>query len=99
MVVTRMNLTRVYTLEVGGEPVLTFEAHKHSEAVEITREGWMHDDLRGLKSRGLPLWDGLARLSVRVAMENEIAVFRESKAAADPTEDSSIVLAFLKELD
>ena len=92
-------IPRVFTLEVGGEPTLSFEALRQSEARQMTQERWLLADLRKLRSRGVALWDGKAKLTVRAGTEVEAAVFRKSQAATELADDEDLVLAFLKELD
>lgn len=72
---------RVYTLEVGGRPVLCFPAARLQDAQSRVKEDWLHADLRELKSAGKPLWDGREKLAVRQANSFEAARFeRESKS-------------------
>lgn len=64
MQTTREN---VYALEIAGKPVLAFAARNSQEAQSLTREVWLRDGLQQLRSQGAALWDGKARLSVRLA--------------------------------
>ena len=57
--------SRVFTLEVDGRPILTFEAGGLRDARQICKEGWLHDDLAELKSGGVPLYTAQSKLSVR----------------------------------
>ena len=83
---------KVYTLEIEGKPVLTFEAQNLQEAQSLTREAWLRDDLQELKSQGAALWDGKARLSVRLADSAEAGRYeRESKTLPQDPDEMAIV--------
>lgn len=88
----------VFTLEVAGQPVLTFQAMTPKEAQRLPREQWIRSDLRDAHSRGAPVWDGKEKLSVRRASLDEAARFSEAITGA---EDGSgdLVLVYLVELD
>ncbi len=51
---------RIFTIEIGDTPTLTFEAQNQREAQELCHEQWLKDDLIEAKSGGVPLWDGKA---------------------------------------
>jgi hypothetical protein len=51
-------LFRLFTIEIGGTPTLTFEAQNLREAQELCHEQWLKDELAEAKSDGAPLWDG-----------------------------------------
>jgi hypothetical protein len=53
-------LSRIFTIEIGDAPTLTFEAQNLREAQELCHEQWLKDDLTEAKSDGAPLWDGTA---------------------------------------
>jgi hypothetical protein len=75
---------RVYTLEIGGRPVLCFPADRLQEAQSLLKQDWLRTDLRELKSGGKPLWDGREKLEVRNATSFEAARFeKESKSLPD----------------
>jgi hypothetical protein len=88
--------TKIFTIEVGGTPTLTFEAQDVREAHELCREQWLKDDLAEAKSNGVPLWDGRASLRARIATPNESAVFAEAKNNGQPSDG---MLVYLIELD
>jgi hypothetical protein len=73
-----------------------FRAGNLRESLELCHEEWLRDDLAGLKSRGVALWDGKAPLRSRYATQAEKAIFLE--AAGEPTPDE-MVLAYLIKLD
>jgi hypothetical protein len=81
---------RIYTLEVGGRPVLCFPAARLQDAQSLPREDWLRTDLRELKSGGKPLWDGRGKLEVRNANSFEAARF-EKESRSLPDQDLPIV--------
>jgi len=89
---------KIFTLDVDGKPIVSFEAISAREANELIREHWFRDDLRLLKSNGEPLWDGVAPLRSRPAGPEEAERYQGLAAeAADSAGD--ILLAFLVTLD
>jgi len=91
-------LPGIFTLDIDGRPILSFEARNLREAHEICHEAWLRDDVARLTSNDVPLWDGKARLRARYAAEPEAAVYREAARDAGQFSDD-ILLAFLIELD
>ena len=67
MEMTANVLSRIFTIEIGDTPTLTFEAQNLREAHELCREQWLKTDLADAKSAGDPGWDGKARLRARIA--------------------------------
>jgi hypothetical protein len=90
-------LPGVFTLDIGGKPILTFEAKNLREAWEVCHEAWLKDDVGRLRSNALPIWDGKAHIRARYASQSETALHREA-ADAEPNSDE-LVLTFLVELD
>ena len=88
----------VFVLQMGGRPIVAFEATKTSEAQEIAREQGMRVDLAALRSNGVPLWDGREALTVRGAEESEVAAYRRAVEVADSSTDD-MILAYLVEID
>jgi hypothetical protein len=72
-------LSRIFTIEIGDTPILTFEAQNLREAQELCHEQWLKDELAEAKSDGAPLWDGNANLRARMARLDESALFAEAK--------------------
>ena len=64
---------RVFTLEADGAPILCFPAGTHREAQSLLKEAWLLSDLRTVKARDKPVWDGQAKLSVRHATPRKLA--------------------------
>jgi hypothetical protein len=90
-------LPRIFTIEIGGTPTLTFEAQNLREAQQLCREQWLKDDLAEAKSNGVALSDGKARLRARIALPDESAVFAEAKNHGQPSD--GMMLVYLIELD
>jgi hypothetical protein len=90
-------LSRIFTIEIGDTPTLTFEVQNQGEAQELCHEQWLKDDLAEAKSDGAPLWDGKAKLRARIARPNESAVFAEAKNNGQPSD--GLMLVYLVELD
>jgi hypothetical protein len=90
-------MDRVFILEIDGRPVLAFVATTLKEALELGREDWLRNDLRILKSEGVPLWDGAAKISVRIAKPDEVAAYKTDVPELDNAEELGMV--FIVELD
>src|SRR5436309_686106 len=80
-------LPGIFTLDIGGKPILTFEAKNLREAWEVCHEAWLKDDFERLHSNARPLWDGKAHLRARYASQSEIALHRQAVAGARPKSD------------
>jgi len=89
--------SRIFTIEIGDTPTLTFEAQNLREAQELCREQWLKDDLAEAKSDGAPLWDGKAKLRARIALLDESALFTEAKNNGQPSD--GLMLVYLVKLD
>ena len=90
-------LSRIFTIEIGDTPTLMFEAQNMREAQELCHEQWLKDDLAEAKSDGAPLWDGKAKLRVRMARLDESAQFAAAKKNGQPSD--GLMLVYLVELD
>src|ERR1700726_1858261 len=90
-------LPKIFTIEIGDTPTLTFEVQSLREAQELCNERWLRDDLAEAKSDGVPLWDGKAELRARIALPDESALFAEAKNNGQPSD--GLMLAYLVELD
>ena len=90
--------SRVFTLEVDGRPILTFEAGGLRDARQICKEGWLHDDLAELKSGGVPLYTAQSKLSVRPATAEEETVYSaQTGNVREPSDD--MIIGYLIELE
>jgi hypothetical protein len=90
-------LSRIFTIEIGDTPTLTFEAQNMREAQELCHEQWLKDDLTETKSHGAPLWDGKAKLRARMASPDERGLFAEAKNIGQPSD--GLMLVYLVKLD
>ncbi len=90
-------MSRLFTIEIGDIPTLTFEAQTLREAHELCNEQWLKDDLAEAKSDGAPLWDGKAKLRARMARHDESALFAEANKNGQPSD--GLMLVYLVELD
>ena len=90
-------LPSIFTIEIGGTPMLTFGAQNLREAHELCHEEWLKADLAEAESDGVPLWDGKAKLRARIALPDEMALFAEAKNNGQPSD--GLMLVYLIELD
>jgi hypothetical protein len=89
--------SRVFTLEVDGRPILTFESDNSAQAKQLSKETWLIDDLSTLTSGGAPITTPQSTLSVRFANAEEAIVFGHVAQTAKLSDD--LMIAFLVELD
>ena len=54
-----------FVLEIGGRAVLAFRAANIEEARCLCAQDWFTEELASYRSRGIPLWDGMAGFKVR----------------------------------
>jgi hypothetical protein len=85
----------VFTIEVDGKPVLTFEARLYSEAEAIVADERLRTTLCASKSGGVPLCDEHSILRLRLAHSGEAKRYKD--AASSLTDDLKLV--YLLELD
>ena len=78
----------LYTIEIGGEPVLVFPEDDIELAREEAATGNVTEALGEFERDGVPVWDGKAPLVVRDASEEEAAHFEAGFAEA--VEDGDI---------
>ena len=90
-------LFRIFTIEIGDTPTLTFEVQNLRQAHELCHEQWLKDDLAEAKSDGAPLWDGKAKLRARMALPDESALFTEANDNGQPSD--GLMLVYLIDLD
>lgn len=88
---------RPFVLTIGDRAILAFGARSNAEALELTREDWLRDDLRRLTSSDARLWDGATKLAIRAASADEAALL--ASAVTQAADDCDLVLAYLVELD
>jgi hypothetical protein len=75
-------MSAIFTLDVDGKPILSFEAQNLRELSELCRERWLRDEVAELKSYDISLWDGNAALKTRYASDAEKAAFLEATGEA-----------------
>jgi hypothetical protein len=69
----RTNSEKGFVLEIGGQALLAFRAGNIDEARCLCTQDWFTQELVSYRSRGLPIWDGLAEVNVRRANASEAA--------------------------
>jgi hypothetical protein len=69
----RTNSEKGFVLEIGGRVVLAFRAGNIDEARCLCMQDWFTQELASYRSRGLPVWDGLAEVNIRRANASEAA--------------------------
>jgi hypothetical protein len=89
-------MSAIFTLDIDGKPILSFEAKNLRESSELCREQWLRDEVAELKSYGISLWDGKAALKTRYASDAEKAAFLEATGEAPLDE---MILVYLVRLD
>src|SRR5512132_4500374 len=72
----------VYVAEIKGRGIAAFHADNGSDAERLVRDRVFRDDFMVLATGGLPLWDGVADLEVRLARPDEEVKWRASRAKA-----------------
>jgi hypothetical protein len=72
----------VYVAEIKGRGIAAFHANNGSDAERLVRDRVFRDDLMVLATGGLPLWDGVTDIEVRLARPDEEAKWRASRAKA-----------------
>jgi hypothetical protein len=71
---TRQNIkAKGFVLEAGGRALLAFMAGGLEQAKQLCAEDWFVEELASYRSRGHPIWDGVAELKVRRANPREAA--------------------------
>lgn len=92
----------MFTLEIGGRPIAITDADE-ALAWAIFESDEFKQDLRILTSDGEPLWDGKARLSIRLSSDEEISAFEAPMLDADDgfdgDEEDSLSVTFLVPID
>lgn len=91
---------RSFVVEIDGKAVLAFSAASLDKAKKLCRGEWLSGELKAYTSRGVPVWQDGAALSVRQASAKEAAEVEVARVReiADREYDG-IVFAFLVPLD
>jgi hypothetical protein len=71
----------IFTVEVDRNPVFAVQFRKHSEAEALLTDEALLDQLRMLRSAGVPLVDDLSILRVQLARENERGLYFENASS------------------
>jgi hypothetical protein len=69
----------MYALDIAGRAVAVTDADA-DQARELFTSDEFKEDLRSMRSEGLPLWDGRAPLNVRPASDEEVSAFEGALA-------------------
>lgn len=88
---------QVYTLEVDRRPTLAFEALDLAAAQDICRDADLRTDLIALTSNGISICAPNSELVPRLAVQEEVAVFRHAIGQA-PASDMP-TMTFLIKID
>jgi len=77
-------LPKIFTIEIGDTPTLTFEVQNLREAKELCHEQWLKDDLAEAKSRRSSVvgWEGQAPGTDRAARRERPVCRSQQKWAA-----------------
>jgi hypothetical protein len=87
----------IFTIVVGEQPTVMFEAQNTREAQELCKEHWLKMELAEAKSSGTPLWDGTTKVLARRAHAAECALYAETASKRPASED--LMLVYLVKLD
>jgi hypothetical protein len=89
-----------FVIESGGRAVLAFRASNMKEAKKLCSRDWFAQELASFRSRGEPIWDGQAKLTIRQATDLEHAEVEIAKAGEVARHEyEGYAFAFLVPLD
>src|SRR5258708_23388490 len=80
----RSKIMTVYVAEIKGRGIAAFHANNGSDAERLVRDRVFRDDLMAFATGGLPLWDGVTRIAVRLARPDEEVKWRASRRKPIP---------------
>jgi hypothetical protein len=86
----------IFSIEIGGLPVMAFNAASQTEADGFGQDPDLRADLQVLEGPEGPLWDGVAGIVVRPALAEESAQWEQTVAeerAAGEIEDEEDTFA------
>ncbi len=78
----RSKFMTVYVAEIKGRGIAAFHTNNGSDAERLVRDRVFRDDFMVLATGGLPLWDGVTDIEVRLARPDEEVKWRASRATA-----------------
>lgn len=87
----------IFTIETDRNAVLAVQFRKHSDAEAILTDEALLNQMRLVRSGGKPLYDDFSILRIRLARENERALYYEGAASLLTSNGQLAVL--LVELD
>lgn len=73
----RLSLS-IFTIEVDRNPIFAVQCRKHSEAEAILADQPLRDQLRLVRSAGKPLCDDFSIFRIRLARQDERALYYEN---------------------
>ena len=89
----------MFTLEIAGMPIAITDADE-AEARDIFDSDEFKQDLTAMTSKGTPLWDGRAPLTIRPASEQEVAAFEAPELDVDDDQEGDgLYVTFLVPID
>ena len=84
-----------FTVEIDRRPVFAIQGRKHVEVEPILNDETIREQLRVLRSNGKPLCDDFSIFRIRLANQDEKALFYES-AASLSTSDRQLAVLLVK---
>ena len=88
---------QVFVLDIDRKPTLAFEATGLAAAQEICRDADLWTDLAALTSDGVPVCGPNSALSLRIAVQEEIAAFQHAVERAPASDQPT--MTFLIKID
>src|SRR5437016_9225734 len=77
-------IMKVYVAEIKGRGIAAFHANNGSDAERLVRDRVFRDDFMVLATGGLPLWDGVTDIEVRLARPDEEVKWRHHAPKRSP---------------
>jgi hypothetical protein len=87
----------IFTIEADQKPVLAFAAKKYEEAETFFRDERVRTKLRSVSSGGVPLFDDLSILRIRLANAGERARYREKMTTSSIGDHAAVFLVDVDE--
>jgi hypothetical protein len=72
----------IYVAEIKGRAVVAFQANTGVDAERFVQDRVFRDDLMVLATEGVPLWDGMSKINIRMASTGEEEKWHASRAKA-----------------
>lgn len=77
----------IYVAEVSGRGIVAFDAADDVEANTRLTDRALLRDLHVLQHQGRPLWDGISKITLRGALQEEIEIWQARRATVAPEGD------------